>query len=483
VEIRSFQLDDDERPSGDSTDWLIAADRLSGFTDLQLDSEHVLRRSWLSDWRDATFKWLGSIKSENLAWEEAIDRTDEEWLRHKGFGPPEIEIPVLRGKFAASNWWDKPFPPRAKRHPISDHDIFQTGRSIVDAWKEFVLGDPKVQASGARLATVCSVAARVFLGTYMYTHGESFWQDNKWPVVLDRDALLSVFRYHYRLALRKPVPVRTPSGFDTAFEEPSPDNEKAAFEIALDAAETLAERNRSFYDHFRSSHPKWVARGTAPDGMTAPIGRWQWDRRDLLLDTIDNNLWGSDGSGSLRILWNGVGLWPPVPASQWRFRILRRPAAIRDPSVSEPLDQPATRNSVHEPPGQFEVVSWAPNTHSSAPAPSAPLPMPKITAAELQESSTTSPSVANARATATRRGRPPKWDWGYDIEPLVFKLLDERGDFSDPGQVEGWKTQSDLIVLVLGYMRKTMDLEDDDLPGDSTMKRQIAPMVTRWRQR
>ena len=70
-------------------------------------------RPWLSD----ILTWLlGSISAgrEQLSWDDATERIDEAWLRAKGFGPPSVEVRVLRGKIIGAAAADKPKPPHTK---------------------------------------------------------------------------------------------------------------------------------------------------------------------------------------------------------------------------------------------------------------------------------------------------------------------------------------------------------------------------------
>ena len=160
------------------------------------------------------------------------------------------------------------------------------GSKLGDAWLQLVLGNPEVQASGAHLRALSPVLAQVLTGTYMYCCGESYRQDHKWPVLLDAGRLREVFRYHCKC-------MQVPDYNLREFFVLGP-KEK---ELIGQAAEALAAQNRKFYDFLRGSQPRWVALGTSSQGTSVEINPSQWDRRDLLLDPTESNLWGRDGEG------------------------------------------------------------------------------------------------------------------------------------------------------------------------------------------
>jgi hypothetical protein len=62
---------------------------------------------------------------------------------------------------------------------------------------------------------------------------------------------------------------------------------------------------------------------------------------------------------------------------------------------------------------------------------------------------------------------------------FAVKQLDERGDFLDAKDaVPGWRSQADLMRLVITYMAK---LNDGDEPPDSTVKSHLKTTIAQWR--
>ena len=84
----------------------------------------------------------------------------------------------------------------------------------------------------------------------------------------------------------------------------------------------------------------------------------------------------------------------------------------------------------------------------------------------------------NVRIVASRKGRAPIYDWS-DAMQFAVKQLDERGDFLDAKDaVPGWRSQADLMRLVITYMAK---LNDGDEPPDSTVKSHLKTTIAQWR--
>ena len=75
-----------------------------------------------------------------------------------------------------------------------------------------------------------------------------------------------------------------------------------------------------------------------------------------------------------------------------------------------------------------------------------------------------------------KRGRKFEYDW-EDVEQYVWQELDERGHYGDPGQVDDWKCQNDLVKIVIEYMEKHPPYR---VPAQSTLKKRIKPMVDAW---
>jgi hypothetical protein len=73
-------------------------------------------------------------------------------------------------------------------------------------------------------------------------------------------------------------------------------------------------------------------------------------------------------------------------------------------------------------------------------------------------------------------GAKPRYDW-EEVELLVQRELDERGDFNDANQVENWRSQADLERTVADHFSN----QNGETPAVSTVRKRIVPMVNRWR--
>jgi hypothetical protein len=60
-------------------------------------------------------------------------------------------------------------------------------------------------------------------------------------------------------------------------------------------------------------------------------------------------------------------------------------------------------------------------------------------------------------------------------------MLNAKGDFCD-APMDDWKSQNDLIRVVLEYMEKRPWIGEGNGPSPSTLKTRIAPMVAEWRK-
>ena len=144
------------------------------------------------------------------------------------------------------------------------------------------------------------------------------------------------------------------------------------------------------------------------------------------------------------------------------------------------------------PPTQWPVTIWIRRDDCVAWFAKHNLPAPNGWGFEL---------ISNTPQTAPPKGRTgakDKYDWD-DIKQFVFKEMNGRGDFGDPGnQVDGWRSLADLVQLVRDYMDRLearkypltnkTDVSNsrrpkpDHSPANSTLYRRIGPMVTNWRE-
>jgi hypothetical protein len=84
----------------------------------------------------------------------------------------------------------------------------------------------------------------------------------------------------------------------------------------------------------------------------------------------------------------------------------------------------------------------------------------------------------DVRIAAPRKGRAPIYDWDDAME-FAKKELGERGDFNQPeNAVDGWRSQADLMRLVIGYVAK---LNDGNEPPESTVKFHLRTTIAQWR--
>lgn len=85
---------------------------------------------------------------------------------------------------------------------------------------------------------------------------------------------------------------------------------------------------------------------------------------------------------------------------------------------------------------------------------------------------------ADVRIVASRRGRAPIYDWD-DAMNFATGELEKRGDFVDPqNAVDGWRSQADLMRLVITYMAK---FNDENEPPESTVKSHLKTTIAQWR--
>jgi len=87
-------------------------------------------------------------------------------------------------------------------------------------------------------------------------------------------------------------------------------------------------------------------------------------------------------------------------------------------------------------------------------------------------------TMLQPQSRSTRGGRKPEYDHD-DAVQFCFQLLDERGDFDEPGQVNNWNSQRHLEDEVRTYLTKPSDKE----PSSSTVRRIVTKARDEWRAR
>jgi hypothetical protein len=84
---------------------------------------------------------------------------------------------------------------------------------------------------------------------------------------------------------------------------------------------------------------------------------------------------------------------------------------------------------------------------------------------------------AEARRVPRRPGRRPKYD-RVEAREFLFKLLDERGDFDEPGQIDTWCLQSHAEKAI----REHFENIDGGGPKESTARAIVNEIVPEWRK-
>jgi hypothetical protein len=97
-------------------------------------------------------------------------------------------------------------------------------------------------------------------------------------------------------------------------------------------------------------------------------------------------------------------------------------------------------------------------------------------------------SAANKEPTTERKnkaGAKAQWDWA-EIEMLVCKTMDERGDFAKPENAEdGWRSLADLYKQIVKYVERLPPAMGGGMgngPAESTLKGHVPKMVAEWRE-
>jgi len=153
-----------------------------------------------------------------------------------------------------------------------------SGKSIGEAFLEFVIRDPKVQAYGQWLCFECRPLAPLFVGQYLYlvSGGASYQMGHKWPALLRIDRLEGLFRYHYACMV-------TQERHSTA--------SAMAKGPVYHAAKALADRNSMFFDLLRGRQSELVADGIyKATGQDSEVSEKQWSASGRWVDIESSNL-------------------------------------------------------------------------------------------------------------------------------------------------------------------------------------------------
>lgn len=86
----------------------------------------------------------------------------------------------------------------------------------------------------------------------------------------------------------------------------------------------------------------------------------------------------------------------------------------------------------------------------------------------------------DVRIVVNRKGRAPTYDWSDAME-FAVKQLENRGDFLDAqNAIPGWRSQADLMRLVITYMAK---FNDGNEPAESNVRKHLTTTIAEWRSR
>ncbi|MCK1447235.1 hypothetical protein IVB34_40120 [Bradyrhizobium sp. 2] len=88
---------------------------------------------------------------------------------------------------------------------------------------------------------------------------------------------------------------------------------------------------------------------------------------------------------------------------------------------------------------------------------------------------------ASRKKKAVRVGPPEKYDW-EEAKLFMLRELEARGDFLDPqNNVPGWKSQNNLVDLIIEHLEKRPDVGDDNGPSPSAVKNKVKGWLKEWR--
>ena len=97
----------------------------------------------------------------------------------------------------------------------------------------------------------------------------------------------------------------------------------------------------------------------------------------------------------------------------------------------------------------------------------------------LQEVTSNSAGESPNKAASWRgkRGAKQKIEWRHEVYPFMLQMLQERGDFDEPDQEEGWRAQADMERAVKAYVLDTFDKDF----SESTVRDWVAKFMPELR--
>jgi hypothetical protein len=128
-----------------------------------------------------------------------------------------------------------------------------------------------------------------------------------------------------------------------------------------------------------------------------------------------------------------------------------------------------------------DLVPWSPPLtnahHTHIPPPYAPTPSYRRVRVECDKVLNLWPerSTAGRSISGRKTGRTPYFDW-EEGRLYLNRLLDERGDFSENNQVDGWQSQADAENAVLTHLTKKQRS-----PSESLTRTHVTRIVREWR--
>jgi hypothetical protein len=97
----------------------------------------------------------------------------------------------------------------------------------------------------------------------------------------------------------------------------------------------------------------------------------------------------------------------------------------------------------------------------------------------LQEvtSNSAGKSPNKAAGRLGKRGAKQKIEWRQEVYPFMLQMLQERGDFDEPDQEEGWRAQANMERAVSDYIYDTFDKDF----SESTVRDWVAKFMPELR--
>jgi hypothetical protein len=133
-----------------------------------------------------------------------------------------------------------------------------------------------------------------------------------------------------------------------------------------------------------------------------------------------------------------------------------------------------------------DLVPWIPpliNAHHTYTAsPYAPTPSYRRVRVECDKVLNLWPerSSVGRSISGKKIGRTPFFDW-EEGRLYLYRLLDERGDFSENNQVDGWQSQADAENALLTHLTKKDRRGKQRSPSESLTRTHVTRIVREWR--